>query len=304
MQNKIEYLRVILTNKCNFACNGCHREGQVYSQEISFNKLRNSIEACVEAGIKKVKFMGGEPVFYEKLPELIKYLRSKFPWLDISMISNGTGDFSFYNLCFQAGLSRLNVSVHGWELDYFKKNTNTNFELWLRTRSNIEHLLKEERINKINYVLKKGVNEYDLIKLIDYLEGKNVRLDILNFLSNEGEQSSLFYSMEQIKQFLDEHKGVVGENEYINKHSINSQNIVLKNGVKVNLKVNSLKNENYLLKCKTCYIKEKCIEGIKAVRLTAEGNIQPCLLRNDNVLSLKEDSKDMANIIEEYFVNL
>ena len=304
MQNKIEYLRVILTNRCNFACNGCHKEGQEYSQEISYSKLRENIEACIEAGIKKVKFMGGEPTFYEKLPELIKYLRSKYAWIDISMISNGTGDISFYNSCFQSGLNRLNISVHGWEVDYFRKNTNTTFDVWLYTRNNIEHLLKEEKITKINYVLKKGINEQDLVKLVTFLEGKTARLDILNFLSMEGEKSSLFYSMEQIKQFLDEHIGVVGENEYINKYSINSQNIVLKNGVNVNLKVNSLKNENYLLKCKTCHIKEKCIEGIKAVRLTAEGNIQPCLLRNDNLLLLKEDSNNLVNVIEEYFVNL
>ena len=304
MQNKIEYLRVVLTNKCNLACNGCHKEGQIYSEETTFPILKENIEACVKAGIKKVKFMGGEPIFYKQLPELISYLHREFPWLDLSMISNGTGDLVSYNSCFQAGLTRLNVSIHGWEWECFKNNTNASFSLWFLIRNNIEILLKEKRIAKINYVLKKGINEQDLMKLVAYLEGKKVRLDILNYLSHEGEKSSLFYSMDDIKRFLHDNIGIVGESEYINKYSINSLNIVLKNGVNVNLKVNPLKAENYFLKCKKCVVKERCIEGIKAVRLTADGSIQPCLLRSDNKLSLKKGRKNMESTIEQYFISL
>lgn len=105
------------------------------------------------------------------------------PDTDISMISNGTASILYYDKLFSSGLDRLNISVHGWNEKYFLQNTLSNERLWKRFRDNLLTLLNENRISKLNYVIKKGVNEDDLFQLIcDLSSRENVRLDILNYL--------------------------------------------------------------------------------------------------------------------------
>lgn len=305
MQNKIEYLRVVLTNKCNLACNGCHKEGQIYSEDLPLSFLKDVVHASVNAGIKKVKFMGGEPCLRSDLPELIRFLRIEHQSLDISLISNGSGNLSFYDACFDAGLNRLNISVHGWEKDFFCFNTASTPVAWNNIRNNIDLLLKMGKIGKINYVLKKDINESDLFCLIEYLADKNTRLDILNYLSLDGQNSKLYYAMEEIQHILARRYGIVNDAAYINPYSLESKNVVLKNGLNINLKVNKLNNIGFLKSCNKCLAKEQCLEGIKAVRLTTNATIQPCLLRKDNCLDLTGIGKyALEETLRDYFINL
>ena len=306
-QHDICYLRVICTNACNLKCNGCHREGQDVRSEIPGGMLYNIISSCIKAGIKKVKFIGGEPTLYGDVIGLISKLSLNFPNVDISLISNGTASVTYYETLKKNGLKRLNISVHGWGEQFFKKTTGSSEHIWRLMRDNVHHLLSKSCINKVNYVIKKGVNERDLYDLIDYLKQfPGIRLDILNFLSlpiSVG-VNPYYYSMDAIEDLLQKKYGIIQKSIYRNVYSIDSDNILLGNGLNVNLKSNELKNFNYMNICENCSVKHLCTEGIAAMRLTTDMKLQPCLIRPDHCLNLKTCNGNYDDAVKEYFSNI
>lgn len=301
------YLRVICTNACNLNCEGCHKEGQNIHHEIPVTVLYQIISSCIGAGIRKVKLIGGEPTLYGDIVALVGNLSRNFPDIDLSMISNGTAKVSYYETLIENGLKRLNISVHGLGKQVFLDNTNSNIENWHRMQNNLQYLLLKGYINKINYVIKKGINEDDLYDLIDWLSRfSNIRLDVLNFLnlsSLEGD-NLYYYSMIEIEELLHKKYGVIKKSIHHNPHSIDSDNILLGNGLNVNLKKNELGNFEYMNICESCPQKHLCVEGVAAMRLTTDMKLQPCLIRDDHCLDLKPYDGNYDDIIKEYFSNI
>ncbi len=306
-KHDIEYLRVVLTNNCNLSCSGCHKEGQEKHVEIPSEKLIRIISCCINAGIKKVKFIGGEPTLRKDCLDLIIYIKEKYPYVDLSMISNGLADIDFYKKCLSSGLNRLNISVHGWNKEYFISNTNSHEKYWRTMKNNLTKLLSEELVNKVNYVIKKGVNEEDLFSLIDWIsQFRGVRLDILNYLclTSDVNANSYKYSMKEIESLLQMKYGILVKSDFKNPYSIDSENLLLSNRLNINLKTHELKDFQYMNACESCTIKNICTEGIAAMRLTTDMKLQPCLLRNDNSLQLPRDIADYTDLVKKFFLKV
>lgn len=306
-EHNIEYLRVICTNACNLNCDGCHKEGQSVHSQFPWTEFYKIISVCIKSGIKKVKFLGGEPTLYEDLSKLIRSLSDNFPNVDLSMISNGTASVEYYERLKKDGLKRLNISVHGWGEQFFLENTRSDKYIWRLIRNHLHCLLSKGYINKINYVIKRGVNENDLYDLIDWLKNvPNIRLDILNFLSlsTSEEDNPYYYSMSAIEGLLRKKYGIIQKSIYRNIYSIDSDNILLSNGLSVNLKSNELKDFNYMNICEKCSQKHLCSEGIAAMRLTTDMKLQPCLIRSDHCLNLKLYNDNYEDAIRGYFSSI
>ena len=306
-QHDIEYLRVICTNACNFNCEGCHKEGQKAHEEIPVDVLYKIISSCINAGIKKVKLIGGEPTLYSGTIALISRLSKNFPSVDLSIISNCSATIEFYETLKKNGLNRLNISIHGWSDKFFMANTKSKKCVWELMRNNLKQLLLKGYINKINYVIKKGVNESDLYALIDWLKQfHEVRLDILNFLSLPASNGNnpYYYSMNAIEKMLQERYGVKKKSVHHNPYSIDSANLLLENGLNINLKNNELKNFDYMNICENCTKKNQCTEGIAAMRLTTDMKLQPCLIKSDHCLDLKQCDADLDQAIKNYFADI
>lgn len=306
-EHNIEYLRVICTNTCNLNCDGCHKEGQSAHSQFPWTEFYKITSACIKVGIKKVKFLGGEPTLYKDMLKLVRSLSDMFPNVDLSMISNGTASIKYYEQLKKNGLKRLNISVHGWGEQFFLENTGSDKYIWQLMRNNLYNLLSKGYVNKVNYVIKKGVNEKDLYNLIDWLKQfPNIRLDILNFLdlSISGKENPYYYSMKNIENLLQKKYGIIQKSVYHNIYSIDSDNILLSNGLNVNLKSNELKNFNYMNICDDCSRRQQCTEGIAAMRLTTNMKLQPCLIRSDHCLDLQPYNGNYGDAIREYFSNI
>lgn len=184
-------------------------------------------------------------------------------------------------------------------------NTKSTELLWSKVRNNLNILCKENKINKVNYVLKKGLNEQDLLKLISWLsQYPGINLDVLNYLTTSPKEHHFTYSMIEIERFLDKNIGITNIEKVSNNFSLESTHIILKNGVIVNLKTSELRNANFLKSCTNCMKKDFCLEGITAIRLCTDYKIQPCLFRNDNCLTINPPFHNLENILFEYFNNL
>lgn len=300
--NDIQYVRVLLTKRCNMSCSFCHQEGCAYSEnDINFDLLMDTIKELYSIGYRKVKLMGGEPMLYKRIIDVVDAIKNIGQDMDVSMITNGSATVDSYLDLFNHGLDRLNVSVHGWNEDYFCSNTGGSSEQWHRVKSNIIELAKKGRINKINYVLIRGKNEDDFFNLLQDVKDLKIVVDVLNLLTFPGQEDAekYKYTFDDIEEIIKKEWKIDESVNYENKFSLPSKRLTLHNGCVVNLKISQLNKQKIFSACKECEFRSLCVEGIKAIRITNDGLIQPCLLRNDNTLDLsKTDTRIVDYLLE------
>ncbi len=183
---KFKTLRVSLLNTCNLNCFYCtmgsekeinydHRpqkSAAFFSQIIS--RLHEQLD------LETIRLTGGEPLLYRELPELIRNLKlTGIP--QISMTSNG------YLLARQAvalrdaGLQSINVSLDAMnEADFYKMAKRRHLDYVLK---GIETSLDLGIQVKLNAVIMKGMNEDQIIPLVDYAFSKNIPIRFLEVMS-------------------------------------------------------------------------------------------------------------------------
>lgn len=311
--HKIKYLRVIVTENCNLNCFFCHKEGIITKNKpscLSTEELTMCLKALCEAGIQKIKFLGGEPTICGELPKVISMLKNEHPKADLSMITNGITDKKRLISFVEAGLNRINVSLHGFDNDTFYKITGGNGKQLKQCVNNIRFLSSINKLGKINYVLLRGENENEFKKVLEFIHTENIVLDVLNYISDDIRKNDRYrYTFDEIKAMITSIYKVEEIYEYENKFSINSQRLKLVGGGVINLKINALNKTAFLKACSACGKYQYCVEGISAVRLTNRGIVKPCLFRDDMTFdligSLKKDGyTKTVNSLNIYFENL
>ena len=288
--HNVRYLRVILTEKCNLNCFFCHKEGgnaYKWGKELAANEFCDCIRVLVKNGIKKIKFMGGEPTLYPQICELVYMINGLTPDLDISLISNGIASKEKYDDLIQAGVNRINISLHGYDKKKFMSVTKGTEDQLKLVFENIEYLKKSSILGKINYVLLKGVNEREIFDVLKYVNTHDLVVDVLNYLGDDNViKESLHYDFAEIEKMILDKCRINSIYVYKNPNSLDSNRLELVNGGTVNLKVNRLSEVSFLKACKKCKKTQWCEEGISAIRLNSRGVIQPCLFRDDLLFDL------------------
>ena len=302
MQQKISYLRVILTPKCNLSCYYCHREGigKIFTEIIAPQFLVRLIHCFHKLGFRKFKFMGGEPTLYKPLPEVLQGINKLDA--DISMISNGLFQKKIMAQCFSSGLQRINISIHAWSDLKLAERVGMNEKHLQTLKENLDYLHAENKLTKLNYVLLKAQDYNELYNVIDWINEKHQVLDILNFISDNTEELKKEHvSFDEI--LLKLRSAYNFDDSYIHKNfcSLNSLRLHLTDGGTINLKIFPLSDNRPFNSCANCEKLTYCQEGIKAIRLTYDGFLQPCLFRTDNRLYIgdfekKSDSEIIKNI--------
>ncbi|BCV34605.1 GTP 3',8-cyclase MoaA [Shewanella algae] len=175
---KIEYLRLSITDRCDFRCIYCMSEDPCFlerEQVLSLEELAFIGRAFTELGVSKIRLTGGEPLVRSDCDRLVTQLAALPGLKDLSMTSNGSRLAKLAPALKAAGLNRLNIS-----LDTLKSELFTT----LTRNGKLERVLKGidvakaagfDRI-KINAVILKGRNENEIIDLLEYCRQK--QLDI------------------------------------------------------------------------------------------------------------------------------
>lgn len=123
----IDYLRLSVTDLCNYRCIYCMNEDGVQKRShadiLSIEELFEIAAAAHSLGIRKIRLTGGEPLVRKGILTLIRLIRALDPALDLSMTTNGSllADMA-YDLK-AAGLDRLNVSLDSLDPDTFRTIT-------------------------------------------------------------------------------------------------------------------------------------------------------------------------------------
>ena len=126
-QRPINYLRISVTDRCNLRCKYCMPANVIpllpRCDILSFEEIYTIVHAAAELGIAKVRISGGEPLMRAGLPELIRLISQIDGVDDISLTTNGTVlEQCVWDLK-KAGLHRINISLDTLNRDRYREIT-------------------------------------------------------------------------------------------------------------------------------------------------------------------------------------
>lgn len=124
---KIEYLRVSVTDRCNYRCIYCMPEQGVqkltHSDMLSLEEIEEIVRACVSLGVKKVRITGGEPLVRKGIIGLCRRLSSIEGLAELSMTTNASTLAPVASELYDAGIRRINISLDTLRPDRFARLT-------------------------------------------------------------------------------------------------------------------------------------------------------------------------------------
>ena len=174
-QRKISYLRVSVTDRCDFRCNYCMPEDMDFLSKkdvLSLEELNRICNTFIELGVKKLRITGGEPLVRKNIMQLFYNLGNKLgnELEELSLTTNGSQLEKYAEELFKSGVRRINVSLDSLEKNKFKKITRFG-----DLDKVIKGIMTAKSVGlkiKINVVALKGVNDDEILNLIDWC-GKN-----------------------------------------------------------------------------------------------------------------------------------
>ncbi|AHC51717.1 molybdenum cofactor biosynthesis protein MoaA [Sulfolobus acidocaldarius SUSAZ] len=277
---ELEDLRITLTHACNFTCFFCHMEGENDGDSLlSADQISLVAQIGMEFGIRTVKLTGGEPTLRRDLPEIISKLK-EVGIKEVSMTTNGYLLKELAGKLKDAGLDRVNISLHSIDPVIFKEVTGVN--VLSKVVEGIEEAKKVGlRPLKLNYVVTRK-NAKGVFEFINFASGSNIDEIHLIELHPVGLGKEAFYThvdMLDIEGRLNEDCTLI---EIRNKH-----------------KRPRYKCGNLVVEVVKPYANPIFCSGCNRIRLTVDGKLKTCLYRDDKVIDISDIIKSSYSIIEK-----
>ena len=208
------YLRLSVTDVCNFRCTYClpdgyhppKGDGEGRQSFLSLEEIRRVVSGFAAMGTRKVRLTGGEPSLRRDFTAIIETVANTPGIEKVAMTTNGYRLKERAREWFDAGLTALNVSVDSLDPRQFHQITGEN--KLAEVMAGIDAALSAGfRSVKINAVLLKGLNDHQLETFLAWIRDKPIELRFIELMQT-GEMDALFRdhhtSGELIKQRLQE----------------------------------------------------------------------------------------------------
>ena len=264
-------LRITITNRCNENCLYCHHDGMITSEdEMNADEIYRICKIAKTIGVQKIRLSGGEPLLRKDIVEIVTKIAS-LNFRDISITSNGTLLEKYAQDLKDAGLNRVNISLDTLNPETYKKVTTKNL-----AHSAKKGVLKAVEVGlhpvKINMVLMKGINENEVKDMFEFCKKHGIILQLIELMNSENCDDEKF-----------------SKDYHCNLDSISEELLAI---------CDKVKTRDFMQNRKKYFIDGGEIEIVKPIensefcanctrlRITPDGKIKPCLLRNDNLLEL------------------
>jgi GTP 3',8-cyclase len=266
-------LRISITQRCNLKCAYCHREGEVQcanasAEKMTLDEIVRISKTAVSLGITRIKLTGGEPLMRSDICEVVKGIAGIPGLRDLSMTTNGLLLDELAKPICAAGLKRVNISLPTLNPETYQKLTGGKLENALAgVKAAIEAGFSPV---KLNMVVLKGVNVADVPEMIDFARDMGVILQLIEL--DPINVSRVYYSKHH--RFLLEQEAMLRDKAVsIETRRLMHNRLIyhLPDGtVEV---VHPTENSDFCMHC-------------TRMRVTSEGKLKPCLMRNDNLVDL------------------
>ena len=209
---EMHYLRISVTDKCNFRCTYCmpknifNSDYKFLSREklLTFEEIVRVVKVFTKLGVSKVRLTGGEPLVRKNLERLVGQLSAINEIKDICLTTNGSLlTRKKAQALKSAGLDRITISLDSLDNKVFKQINDVDFP--------VERILEaidsaqEARLTpvKVNMVAKKGVNDYSITPMVEYFRNTGVILRFIEYMdvgsSNNWNKKDVISALEIIK---------------------------------------------------------------------------------------------------------
>ncbi|WP_445946886.1 GTP 3',8-cyclase MoaA [Shewanella sp.] len=181
---RFHYLRLSVTDACNFKCTYCLPDGyqsQGDSQFLSLSEIELLVDAFSQLGTQKVRITGGEPSLRKDFIDIISIVANTPNIRTVATTTNGYRLEKNAQAWYGAGLRRINVSIDSLDPKMFYQITGENrFDQVMR---GVDAALEAgfERV-KINAVLLKGLNSQDLPRFLHWIKHMPVDLRFIELM--------------------------------------------------------------------------------------------------------------------------
>ena len=286
-----DYLRISVTDRCNLRCLYCMPEEGVEFAEssalLSYEQIAEVVKAGAALGIRKLRITGGEPLIRPKLDSLIARL-SNIPGIeDIALTTNGIFLAKQAKALREAGLKRVNISLDTLDPARFR---------FIARRGDLQRVMEgieaaaEAGVDliKLNCVLLKGVNEDEIAAFLRMAYERPLHVRFIEYMpighADEGWKAH-YLPLSRVLETAREQG-----------YSITRKNGVAGNGPSDDWEMAGGVGSFGLIHpisdhfCKSC----------NRLRLTADGNVKPCLYWVDE-LNVKTALGDPDAMRELFF---
>lgn len=283
---KHDYLRISLTDNCNFRCSYCMPD-----EDMDFlsddhlmrpEEIEQFAKIFIRLGTKKIRLTGGEPLVRKDAEEIIQRL-SALP-VELTLTTNGFLTDRFIDVFQQAGIRSVNVSLDTLNSDKFQIITRRNkFEkVW----TNILELVQAGFHVKVNCVVMSGVNTDELLDFVALTEKLPLHIRFIEFMPFTGNrwESKQVFAWEQMLEIITQKYTITklgdGPHDTAKKYQVP--------GFTGTFAVISTMSAPF---CSTC----------NRMRLTADGKMKNCLFSQGetDLLSAMRRGEDIEQLIRQ-----
>ena len=275
-RRRINYLRVSLTDRCNFRCVYCMPEHGAHfaprDELLTDDELLRVIRSCAAVGFEKIRLTGGEPTLRRNLVELVRGIASTPGIREVSMTTNALRLAEMAGELKAAGLARVNISIDSLDAEKFRSITRGGDleRVWAG-------ILAAERAGlgplKLNAVVVRGLNDDEVVDLARLAVERPWQVRFIEMMPLAGVGDLAKESVVPSSELVARLEAVWGPLEFVGWAGSDPARTYRVAGGQGTIGFISSVSEPF---CSTC----------NRMRLTADGKLHLCLLR-DNELDLR-----------------
>lgn len=175
---RIEYLRLSVTDRCDFRCFYClprsHRDFETPNEWLTVDEIERLVAQFSALGVKHVRLTGGEPLVRKELDEIVRRI-AKLPGIEeLSLSTNASHLSRFAESLSHAGVRRLNISLDTLNEHKFHEITGSQLKPVLAGIERAQACGLSPI--KINMVIMRGINDDEVEAMIEYCKERRLTL--------------------------------------------------------------------------------------------------------------------------------
>jgi GTP 3',8-cyclase len=289
--NPVDYLRISLTDRCNFRCQYCMPVGEKIEYQPHPELLSNSEvltlvrDVFAPVGFKNFRLTGGEPLIRSNIVDLVSAIAALPTTADLSLTTNGWLLAELAADLYQAGLRRINISLDSLNPATFAKiSGRSTKDTWQKVWQGIQtaHAVGFDPL-KLNVVVIPGVNDGEVLELAELSIERNWHIRFIEFMPIGNDALFLekgWIDSAAIREQIRDRWGLA-ESQI---KGYGPADIFQIPGAKGTLGFISQMSECFCDRC-------------NRVRLSADGWLRPCLLNETGQLDLKTSLRAGVNVV-------
>jgi cyclic pyranopterin phosphate synthase len=277
-------LRISITQRCNLRCDYCHKEGEEVAScskgaagEMTVDEIVRIAKIAVNLGIARIKLTGGEPLVRKDICDIVKGIAAIPSLKDLSMTTNGAMLGFMAKELRACGLKRLNISLPTLNAEAYMKLTGGKLESVL---DGVKAAVAAGFCPvKLNMVILKGINVDAVQGMMDFARQTGTVLQLIEL--DPINVNDTYYA--KYHKFLNEQEEMLRQKALTvdTRHLMQNRRIYRLPDATVEV-VHPTENGEFCAHC-------------TRLRVTSDGKLKPCLMRNDNLADILTPMRHGAN---------